>query len=302
MNDLLTSQERYKRAYELYLKRNNITIEAIKEKNVKGKSNRKLKNQILVSIFISLLLLFIKKINISYADEIFEKIDLALTYNTNFKATYDNTYQYLKENVYSKIIVSKDNNYLENKSEKDDEVNVNNSELENSINEEIVEDEKENTEIISENVEVINDNKNLSQMEIDANDIKTKYSFIKPVDGSISSKFGNRNPTSENVPKYHTGIDLAVNTGTEVKAAIDGKVVFVSSEGDYGKHIKVQTGDDIITLYAHCSEIKVNEGDEITNGQIIALSGNTGNTTGPHLHFEIRKENRYVDPELIVEF
>lgn len=75
----------------------------------------------------------------------------------------------------------------------------------------------------------------------------------------------------------------------------------VSSKGDYGKHIKIQT-DNIQTLYAHCSKILVKENDNIEAGQEIAKVGSTGNSTGPHLHFEIRYEDRFVDPSKIIEF
>jgi len=78
-------------------------------------------------------------------------------------------------------------------------------------------------------------------------------------------------------------------------------VILVSSKGDYGKHIKIQT-DNIQTLYAHCSKILVKENDIIESGQEIAKVGSTGNSTGPHLHFEIRYENRFIDPSRIIDF
>ena len=78
-------------------------------------------------------------------------------------------------------------------------------------------------------------------------------------------------------------------------------MILVSEEGDYGKHLKVQDGD-IVTLYAHCSEILVKEGQSVEKGEKIAKVGSTGNSTGPHLHFEIRYQNRYVNPQEIFEF
>ncbi len=71
--------------------------------------------------------------------------------------------------------------------------------------------------------------------------------------------------------------------------------------GDLGNHIKI-VNDDVMTVYAHCKTIYVKAGDTITQGQTIGEVGSTGNVTGPHLHFEIRKENRYVDPDLILQF
>ena len=68
-----------------------------------------------------------------------------------------------------------------------------------------------------------------------------------------------------------------------------------------GNHIKI-TNEDVLTLYAHCKKIYVNEGDEIKQGQIIGESGSSGNVTGPHLHFEIRRNDEYVDPEQVLDF
>ena len=81
---------------------------------------------------------------------------------------------------------------------------------------------------------------------------------------------------------------------------MEGTVELVSSYGDYGNHIKITNGE-VSTLYAHCSLMCVNEGDYITQGQKIAEVGNTGRTTGPHLHFEISRDGRTIDPEAILE-
>ena len=137
-------------------------------------------------------------------------------------------------------------------------------------------------------------------MEKDANYIKSSINFIKPVNGIISSMFGLRNPTTSTVPKNHTGTDIATVTGTRIISATDGTVISASSKGDYGKHLKIQI-NDVIIVYAHCNKLYVNEGDVIKQGQEIAEVGATGNTTGPHLHFEVRYQDRYVDPQLILE-
>lgn len=141
----------------------------------------------------------------------------------------------------------------------------------------------------------------LTQMEQDAKDILESKSLIIPLKGTITSRFGARNPKTPTVPKNHTGIDIAVNEGTVFSAAMSGIVEEVSSKGDLGNHFKI-VSDDVATVYAHCSKIYVKEGDEIYQGQKIGEVGSTGNSTGPHLHFEIRKANRYVDPNLILEF
>ena len=140
----------------------------------------------------------------------------------------------------------------------------------------------------------------LSQMEIDANEIKNIVSFIKPLQGKITSEYGYREPTTPTVPKNHTGVDIASSTGTKIVSATDGTVILSSDQGDYGKHLKIQYGD-IIVVYAHCNKLYVKQGDQIQQGQEIAEVGSTGNATGPHLHFEIRYKNRYVDPQLVIE-
>ena len=147
-----------------------------------------------------------------------------------------------------------------------------------------------------------NNQNELSQMEQDVNYIKNEINFIKPINGKITSGFGQRNPTTATVPKNHTGTDIAADTGTKIISATEGKVVLASATGDYGKHLKIQTNDkDIVVVYAHCNNLYVNEGDTIKQGQEIAEVGATGNATGPHLHFEIRYQDRYVNPQLILE-
>ena len=102
------------------------------------------------------------------------------------------------------------------------------------------------------------------------------------------------------MPKNHTGVDIGANTGTKILSATGGEVVLASEEGDYGKHLKIQVGD-VSIIYAHCNNLYVKQGDYVTQGQEIAEVGSTGNSTGPHLHFEIRFSERTVDPEKILE-
>ena len=139
-----------------------------------------------------------------------------------------------------------------------------------------------------------------TQMEKDAEYIKANYKMQIPVSGKITSGYGKREPT-EIVSENHQGIDIGVVEGTTVVSAMDGKVSLVSSEGSYGIHVKI-VKDDITTVYAHCSKILVKEGQTVKKGQKIALSGNTGNTTGPHLHFEIQRSGRTINPELILKW
>jgi len=137
-----------------------------------------------------------------------------------------------------------------------------------------------------------------TQMEIDAQYIKNNFNFSLPVKGTITSRYGKRE-ASQIVSANHQGIDIGVEEGTTIISAMEGIVSKVSDEGEYGIHVKI-TNKDITTVYAHCSKILVKEGEKVKNKQKIALSGNTGKTTGPHLHFEIQRSGRTIDPEMIL--
>lgn len=120
-----------------------------------------------------------------------------------------------------------------------------------------------------------------------------------PVEGRTSSAFGPRvaprTPTGRG-SSNHAGVDYAVPEGTTVAAAGDGEVVFAGEQGGYGNTVIVRHADGRETLYAHLSEINVRQGDRVRAGAPIALSGNTGNSSGAHLHFEVRENGRAVDP------
>jgi len=120
--------------------------------------------------------------------------------------------------------------------------------------------------------------------------------FIWPLRGRLTSLFGPRIHPIFGTPDFHTGIDLAVPEGTEVHAAAAGKVSFAGERGGYGLLVVVEHGDGFSTYYAHLSRILVEAGQFVEQGQVIALSGNTGISTGPHLHFEIRRHGKPVDP------
>jgi len=192
----------------------------------------------------------------------------------------------------------------ENQEQKGEENNVEktNEELEPQANvEENIGGPTEEIANTEQNVEQEKELTEEEQMKKDSEEIKERISFIKPVEGIVTSNFGWRNPKSSTVSKYHTGIDIGAEEGTNIISATNGKVVLASSEGSYGNHLKIQV-EDIAIIYAHCLSLEVKEGDEITQGQIIAKVGSTGNSTGPHLHFEIRRDKRYVDPKLILDF
>ncbi|MEJ6950571.1 M23 family metallopeptidase [Natronospora cellulosivora (SeqCode)] len=122
--------------------------------------------------------------------------------------------------------------------------------------------------------------------------------YIWPVLGRISSEYGWRIHPIRNNQDFHTGIDIAVPIGTPVYAAAAGIVELSAWSGGYGKLVIIRHRDESLTYYAHNHELLVNEGEIVQQGKIIAFSGNTGLATGPHLHFEIRKNNKHLDPLL----
>ncbi|MGK4581513.1 peptidoglycan DD-metalloendopeptidase family protein [Kitasatospora sp. HPMI-4] len=113
----------------------------------------------------------------------------------------------------------------------------------------------------------------------------------------ISNPFGK--PNRAYAAGYHTGVDFAVNSGTPLRAVGNATVVSAKWDGAYGNDVVLRLPDGHFALYAHMSSLKVRAGQSVSAGQVIGYSGTTGNSTGPHLHFEIRTANRYaavVDP------
>lgn len=140
----------------------------------------------------------------------------------------------------------------------------------------------------------------INQMSEDAKYINENYKFIIPVIGTVTSRFGVRNSTNPIVSHYHSGLDIAANTGTQIIAALDGDVIEVANDTYFGKYLKIKK-DDIEMIYAHCSKIIVKAGEKVSKGKLIAYVGNTGNSTGPHLHFELKYKDRLVNPSDILD-
>lgn len=120
--------------------------------------------------------------------------------------------------------------------------------------------------------------------------------FRTPVAGRITSGYGYRIHPIHRVRKLHTGIDIAAPTGTPIRCAGDGTVVHASRWGGYGNCVIVDHGGGLATLYAHCSRLAVTKDQSVTEGQVIGYVGSTGLATGPHLHFEVRRDGRPTDP------
>lgn len=121
---------------------------------------------------------------------------------------------------------------------------------------------------------------------------------LKPCSGIITSGFGwRRFSRRSRRGRMHKGLDIAAPIGTPIFAPADGRVSFVGRKGGYGKTVVVDHGGGVHTLFAHNSEIEVEEGDIVVRGQGISKIGMTGRSTGPHLHYEVRINGRPVNPK-----
>lgn len=117
-----------------------------------------------------------------------------------------------------------------------------------------------------------------------------------PVVGSITSGFGFRDHPVSGEYTFHTAQDIGTPKGTDVLAFADGTVRYIGESSIYGLYVRLDHDNGVSTFYAHCQKLLVGKGDEVTCGQIIAKSGDTGNATGPHLHFSIDKDGVRLDP------
>ncbi len=135
--------------------------------------------------------------------------------------------------------------------------------------------------------------------KIDSDTGRTDWNMIMPASGRISSRFGKRiDPVSKRRNSFHKGIDIAAPLGTPVYAAESGSVIDAEfKKNGYGNLIVIKHGNDMATYYGHLSKILVSGGIKVSKGQLIGNVGSTGKSTGPHLHFEIRKGSQALDPE-----
>ena len=119
-------------------------------------------------------------------------------------------------------------------------------------------------------------------------------SLIRPVSGILSSRFGERSRIRSSV---HTGLDIATAAGTPIAAAASGTVTFAGWKGSYGNLLVITHGNGVQTYYGHCSALYVSAGAQVSQGQSVAAVGSTGNSTGPHLHLEIRVNGVAYNPQ-----
>lgn len=295
----ISEAERIRRAEELYYKRRyNQNYRTVQEKKKKHTFIRWLIGKVIYILLIIACVYGYNNKEYLFSEKFKEDV------NNFIKTPID------LSDVLNKIS-TKGDKYVDNYGEK-----VENKSLNGKIDEEesVEKIYSANSNLISEKLKNISkkiseqsiakvSNKNINNFNVEEY-IKSKCDFIKPILGKVTSRYGNRTSKYKNVSKNHTGIDIAASIGTDIVSSIDGKVIEVSNEGNYGKHIKIASNidEEISILYAHCSEILVEKGDTVKQSQVVAKVGNTGNTTGAHLHFEIRYKNEYINPDKILEF
>ena len=123
-------------------------------------------------------------------------------------------------------------------------------------------------------------------------------SGISVIKGRVSSHFGIRRDPFNGQSRFHRGVDIAARRGTKVFSPASGFVVFAGRKGGYGNIVEVQHDKSTMTRYAHLQTTLVSQGQVVHKGDVVGLTGNTGRSTGPHLHLEVLKNGRQVDPEI----
>lgn len=306
MDRVMTVEERIRRAEEIYERRkrkeepneNQKEYVAVKEKYKERKKDIKLLKKIImqltVCMIIYLIFYVVQNNEYFFSKEILNKANEILSYDMNFAEIFEN----IKNNT--KTFINNNINKKEDITQNQDAIGG--AEIKPNQEQKQENDKEDKQENNPQEIEKKEEEKSqvLSQEEQDIQNVKSTSTFIKPIEGKITSSFGRREEATGRVPKNHTGTDIAASMGTKIKSATDGEVVLASEEGDYGKHLKIQIGE-VSIIYAHCNTLYVKQGDKVTQGQEIAEVGSTGNSTGPHLHFEIRISERLVNPQNILE-
>lgn len=288
MERTLSDEEKIRKAIEISQRRNNNRRASYQEVSIPSSNSKKeyklfkrMIMQVMICALIYLIFYLITTTNYVFSEDVINKTNSILNYDIEFYNIYKQGINKIKGFV-SEFNSKNGGNVEANEIKSED-----NNEIKESENTET----KNNETLVS----------SISQMEKDAEDVKKICDFQKPISGKITSEFGEREVISSVMTADHKGIDIAANFGTDIQAAISGQVVEADSNSEYGKFIKIKN-EDVLTVYAHCSKLKVKKGDSIKKGDVIAEVGSTGKSTGPHLHFEIRLSDRYINPRLVIQF
>jgi len=185
-------------------------------------------------------------------------------------------------------------NKLKEQYENELELNIGIRHIYSEVKEETIEKDIAIAKLKNENIEKLVEEKKEEEIKKGATVVNGITLATKPVTGIITSRFG---VSSRIRSGDHTGLDIAASSGTPILACCDGIVTFAARNGSYGNLVKISHGSGVETWYAHCSKIYVSVGQKISAGDKIAAVGSTGNSTGPHLHLEVRINGTAVNPQ-----
>lgn len=252
-----------------------------KETKKENKKTSIILNQVINSMLLLLAVLLLKLFNLQTEYTKIKEIFLA---GIPYETIEEKIMKIINQNK-----ISGDTNIILNEENSGEIININ------------IENESDEIEENSQNIDnqYITAIEGINQLDEDAKKIKENFEIGKPLNGTITSNFGARVSDNPIVSSYHTGLDIAANTGTIINSAHEGKVIQAGENGTYGKSVIIENGD-LKTVYAHCSTVLVKKGAYVKKGDSIAKVGMTGNATGPHLHFEIRYQGRFVNPEDVI--
>ena len=279
MERIMSEEEKIKRAIEISQRRNNggYKKEATRV-NVNNKKNYKLFKRMILQIIICLLIYsifyLITSTNYVFSEQVIKSTNEILNYDINFHDMYNSLMNFVNSNKELNAIVETNasntvlqkNNLIEvnNKDAVNNNQNNTINKIENNLSMNTVKEQANKEEEKKKDDEEKNKetSKEKTQMELDVDKVKKLCKFTKPLSGTITSEFGEREVIAEGMTSDHKGIDIAANKGTNIKAAIAGTVKVAEENSEYGKFIKIVNGD-VMTVYAHCNSLKVKVGDKI---------------------------------------
>ena len=230
--------------------------------------------QLAVCLLIFFVILLIKNIDTPFTNYITGKVQYVLEQEIELDSIFKSM-----DNALGKL----KNDSVPDNGEKDQTENVNTSELpiDNSSGKLTSDDSMPETSVLSASTEDVTD---------------FIINMTTPVNGVLSSPFGERKDPITKALKIHEGIDVEAVKGENILAALDGTVVDTGSSPSYGKYLRIRHGNGFETVYAHCSAVSVLQGQKIAQGDVVAKVGNTGASVGTHLHFEVWKDGKAVNP------
>lgn len=267
MERVVSDEEKIRRAIEISQRRNNNYYRTESARvNVSDKKDYKLFKKMILQIIICLLIYaifyLISSTNYIFSEQVIKSTDEILSYDINFQEIYNNFMTFINSVTSENQPASEENQILQTNNivytmqvnnETIIENNVENNVINNTTEKDKQEEENESKKEIS---------KEKTQMELDAEKVKELCKFKKPLSGTVTSEFGEREVLFDGMTSDHKGIDIAAKSGTTIKAAMAGTVSAAEENSEYGKFIKITNGD-VMTVYAHCKKLKVKVGDKI---------------------------------------